>query len=94
MSKGNRVRAQRQSAPARATHEPVVPVNWPEGHVKVELTGDQDNECFKVTIHGVPHFLHSTTARALHEELGKKLDEWNADAREYWKSYGIAHEDI
>ena len=23
-----------------ATHEPVVPINWPDGHVSVELTGD------------------------------------------------------
>jgi len=59
------------------THEPEVPQNWPDGHVRVELTGNETDECVKVWIHGYMHFLHATTARALQEKLEKALTEWN-----------------
>jgi hypothetical protein len=62
---------------AQVTHEPMVPVNWPEGHVRVELTDAAQDECIVVTIHGVAHYLHSTTARELEKALAVKLDEWN-----------------
>nr|WP_146077538.1 hypothetical protein [Clavibacter michiganensis] len=42
----------------RETHEPEVPLNWPDGHVNVELTGDDQDESFAVTIHGVRRYLH------------------------------------
>lgn len=50
---------------------------WPGSHVSVELTGAEDHECFRVTIHGVEHLLHATTTRALSDMLLKKLDEYN-----------------
>ena len=62
------------------THEPDVPQNWPHGHVGVELTDDDQDECIAVTVHGVTHFLHSTTARELSNMLTGKLDEWNGVA--------------
>lgn len=60
------------------THEPAEPRNWPDGHVSVALTDDDVDECVAVTIHGVTHYLHSTTARALSDALLAKLEEWNA----------------
>lgn len=62
---------------ALVTHEPEQPQNWPTGHVRVELTGDDDVECVKVWIHGHTHYLHSTTARELEKMLGKCLDDYN-----------------
>ncbi|WHP19292.1 hypothetical protein [Cellulomonas sp. ES6] len=63
------------------THEPDEPVNWPRGHVDVQLTGDEHDECIVVTVHGVKHYLHSTTARALSDALLERLDEWNKVSR-------------
>jgi len=65
----------------RETHEPSVPQSWPEGHVSVALTSDDIGECIEVTIHGVRHYLHSTTARELANMLTSKLDEWNTTVR-------------
>jgi hypothetical protein len=65
----------------KETHEPAVPRSWPDGHVAVELTGDDAVECMKITIHGVDHYLHSTTARELSDRLVAKIDEWNIIAR-------------
>lgn len=65
----------------KETHEPRVPVNWPDGHVAVALTDDNIGECIEVTVHGVRHYLHSTTARELSDRLIARLDEWNATAR-------------
>ena len=65
----------------RETHEPLVPQNWPEGHVSVSLTPDPIRECIEVTIHGVKHYLHSTTARELSNSLIANIDEWNRIAR-------------
>ncbi len=62
------------------THEPRIPQNWPEGHVSVALTEDEWDECIEVTIHGVRHFLHSTTARQLSNMLLARIDEWNDEA--------------
>ena len=62
------------------THEPPEPMNWPEGHVRVELTGDDQEECVAVWIHGHTHHLHSTTARELQRMLGERLDEYNRKA--------------
>jgi hypothetical protein len=35
----------------------------------------------EVTIHGVKHYLHSTTARELSSMLSGRIAEWNAIAR-------------
>lgn len=66
------------------TREPAVPDNWPNGHVGVGLTGDDVSECFVVTIHGVRHYLHSTTAHELSKMLQAKISEWDV----YAKSHG------
>lgn len=63
------------------THEPEIPQDWPYGHVSVALTGDDVDECIEVTIHGVRHYLHSSTARELSNMLLTRIDEWN-DAAE------------
>lgn len=67
----------------RETHEPDQPIDWPHGHVGVDLTPDDVGECVLVTIHGVQHYLHSTTARELNTMLEAKLDEWNDRAMEH-----------
>ena len=86
MGKASRLKAERQQVkvirePVTVTHEPEVPNNWPDGHVGVALTGDDQGECIEVTIHGVRHYLHSTTARELSNMLGSRIDEWNVTAR-------------
>ena len=63
------------------THEPATPVNWPHGHVQVELTDSDQSECVRVWIHGHVHFLHATTARELAKMLGLCLEEYNKAAR-------------
>ncbi|MGN7222345.1 hypothetical protein ACTHQN_05745 [Curtobacterium flaccumfaciens] len=84
MGKGARLKAERASAPLPAeTHEPAVPRNWPDGHVGVAITDPDDDECIEVTIHGVRHYLHSTTARELSNMLGERLEEWNETAKEH-----------
>lgn len=64
------------------TFEPEVPVNWPDGHVNVTLTDDDHDECIKVRIHGVDHYLHSTTAAELYKALGRNLRAWDRMARD------------
>lgn len=59
------------------THEPAIPLNWPDGHVAVVMTGEEQLECIEVTIHGVKHYLHSTTARELSNMLLARISEWN-----------------
>lgn len=82
MGKGARLKAERAVAPLPAeTHEPAIPVNWPHGHVDVTITDLEDDECIAVTVHGVKHYLHSTTARELSNMLAARLDEWNVGAR-------------
>jgi len=66
---------------ATVTHEPAVPHDWPDGHVAVALTDDNEGECIEITIHGVRHFLHSTTARELEKMLATRIAEWNQIAR-------------
>ncbi len=53
------------------THEPENPLpNYPHSHVKVDdVFMENCSECVKITIHGVEHFLHRTTAFALYDEL-------------------------
>jgi predicted phosphohydrolase len=63
------------------THEPPVPQNWPDGHVAVVLTRNELDECVEVTIHGVRHYLHSTTARELSNKLLGRIEEWNTIAQ-------------
>ena len=82
MGKASRLKAERQQVkvirePITVTHEPGVPHDWPDGHVGVELTGDNQGECIEVRIHGVRHYLHSTTARELSNMLSSRIDEWN-----------------
>jgi hypothetical protein len=73
--------AHRGQKPARLlikeTHEPEQPIIWPDGHVGVSLTSDDQGECIEVTIHGVRHYLHSTTARELTLMLSDRIEEWN-----------------
>jgi len=76
------------------THEPDVPSNWPEGHVSSRMTGDEAEECICVTIHGVDHYLHSTTARELHRSVGRTLYEWNKATRRELKKHGVKHGDV
>lgn len=47
------------------------------------ITDPEDDECIEVTIHGVRHYLHSTTARELSNMLDKRLDEWNETAKKH-----------
>lgn len=77
-------RDQRQSIPSAPaiTHEPSDPLpGWPDSHVRVWLTDDDTDECVAVQVHGVTHYLHSTTAAELHKALGTRLREWNGPAR-------------
>lgn len=85
MGKASRLRRERSSTVSE-THEPTEPIDWPDGHVRVELTGPELSECIVVTIHGVQHHLHSTTAQALNDRLTGKIEEWDAFA----KSQGAA----
>ncbi|MFJ9027579.1 hypothetical protein ACIRQP_03485 [Streptomyces sp. NPDC102274] len=72
----------RRERPASETHEPGMPLpNWPSSHVSAQLTGDDQDECVKVTIHGVDHYLHATTAHELHTALGERLDQFNGVTR-------------
>jgi hypothetical protein len=75
----------RGKKPARplvtVTHEPEMPQNWPHGHVGVVLTEDTADECIEVTIHGIRHNLHSTTARELEKMLSSRIESWNLVAR-------------
>lgn len=80
MGKASRAKRVRLSQPAE-THEPDEPQNWPGGHVSVEITDARSLECFAVTIHGVVHYLHATTAQALHEALTRGLVEWDRTAK-------------
>lgn len=66
---------------ARETHEPPIPQNWPHGHVGVRETPDGVDECFVVTIHGVDHYLHSTTAYELYKMLGEAIPKWDKVAK-------------
>ena len=82
MGKASRLKAERQQVkvirePITETHEPPQPHNWPDGHVGVALTGPDQEECIEVTIHGVRHYLHSTTAEELRKMLSSRIDEWN-----------------
>lgn len=64
------------------THEPEEALpGWPDSHAHVRLTGDDAVECVAIQIHGVTHYLHSTTAAELYKALGTRLREWNAHAK-------------
>lgn len=80
MGKAGRLRRERSSAVSE-THEPTEPIDWPDGHVRVELTEPEHSECIVVTIHSVRHHLHSTTAQALNERLTEKIEEWDIFAK-------------
>jgi hypothetical protein len=73
-------RVQKPARLIKETHEPELLVNWPNGHAAVTLTGADQAECIEVTIHGVRHYLHSTTARALDLMLFERIAEWNETA--------------
>jgi len=69
---------QHRERPIRETHEPTEPLpGWPKSHVSSELTGDDQFECVRVTIHGVEHYLHATTARELQLMLEENLKAYN-----------------
>ena len=80
MGKASRIKSERKNS-TPVTHEPNVPQNWPDGHVDVELTGIDQEECIVVTVHGVRHYLHSTTAHELSKKLSSRIKEWDADAK-------------
>lgn len=80
MGRASRSKRERESA-SRATHEPATSIDWPDGHVSVDLTGDDVGECIAVTVHGVRHHLHATTAQALSERLIDRIAEWDAMAK-------------
>lgn len=80
MGKASRAKAER-SRPVASTREPKVPVNWPDGHVDVALTGSDDSECIVVTVHGVQHYLHSSTAHELSKKLAARIAEWDHKAK-------------
>lgn len=68
----------------RETHEPPEPLpGWPKSHVSAELTGDDEFECVVVTIHGVKHYVHASTARELQLMLDGALKEYNAVCEEH-----------
>jgi len=46
-------------------------------HAASELTGEDKSECVVVTVHGIQHYLHATTARELYNALGTTLQEYN-----------------
>lgn len=74
----------RPAAPAAQTREPMPPLpGWPGSHARVFLTDADEAECVGVEIHGITHYLHSTTAASLHAELGRRLREWNATATRF-----------
>ena len=54
---------------------------WPHSHVGVTLTGDDVLECFSVTVHGVTHYLHATTAHELFIKLHNTLHTFNTRNR-------------
>lgn len=83
MGKAARLKAERANVVPAATHEPLVPTNWPDGHVGVAITDPDDDECIEVTIHGVRHYLHSSTARELNNMLAARLEEWNGIAQRF-----------
>lgn len=86
MGKASRLKSERQQVKViresvTVTHEPDVPQNWPDGHVAVALTGNEQDECIEVMIHGVRHYLHSSTAQELNRMLGSRIEEWNKTAQ-------------
>lgn len=80
MGKASRIKRERSNV-VSVTHEPEVPTNWPDGHVDVDLTGIEDDECIVVTIHGVRHYLHTTTAHELNKKLTSRIQEWDRGAK-------------
>ncbi len=78
-----RAQKQRVTPASLVTHEPAMPVNWPHSHVSVELTDSSIDECLVITIHGVKHYLHATTARELEKMLTGKLVEYNQRCAKY-----------
>jgi hypothetical protein len=46
----------------------------------VDLANASRDENFIVTVHGVRHHLHPTTAQALNERLSEKIEAWGRDA--------------
>jgi len=77
------------------THEPPIPVNWPDGHVSSHFVNDLDkDECICVTIHGVDHYLHATTAREMARSLSRTLNDWNKFAATELRKHGIKHNPV
>ena len=82
MSKTNRLKREGSiRSMTTETHEPDLPRDWPYGHVGVEFTDDDEDGCIEARIHGIKHYLHSSTARELSKMLNAKIDEWNGVAK-------------
>jgi hypothetical protein len=77
------------------THEPAVPQNWPAGHVSSRWIADTETpECICVVVHGVSHYLHATTARALVRTLSTTLSDWNRHAAAELRKQGMKHKPV
>ncbi|GAB1641788.1 hypothetical protein KRMM14A1259_22110 [Krasilnikovia sp. MM14-A1259] len=48
--------------------------------MSAHLTGDELSECVRLTVHGVDHYLHSTTARELANAIEVVLEDYNKKA--------------
>jgi hypothetical protein len=83
MGRAKQNKPRRERPLPAVTHEPhEPPPGWPGSSVRSELTGPDIDECVRVTIHGVEHLLHATTARALSDSLLKTLDAYNDGIRD------------
>jgi hypothetical protein len=57
-----------------------MPLPFAELNGPVSLVQDRYRTVIEVTIHGVKHYLHSSTARELQKMLSSNLTEWNKTA--------------
>lgn len=82
MGRQKRNKPRRERTAPSVTHEPSRSLpGWPKSHADAELTGPDDEECVRVTIHGVEHLLHATTARGLSDALLTVLAAYNGSIR-------------
>jgi hypothetical protein len=71
------------------THEPEPFQGW---QVDVRLMPDGVDECIVVTIRGIDHYLHSTSAMVLFNRLGAKIRQWNRYAEP--RGAGVSFTDL
>jgi hypothetical protein len=51
--------------------------------VDIRETGMNEEECFIITIHGIDHYLHATTAYELYKKMGEVITEWDKEAKRH-----------